>query len=60
MGVIPRIFPNSTDGWHESFEDGTVDQNIVFKMNAAEATTGIAAMRVRRSIYPGSVRREIH
>ncbi|KAJ3521538.1 hypothetical protein NMY22_g12271 [Coprinellus aureogranulatus] len=45
ISVIPRIFPNATDNWQKTFEDGTLDPNIVFKMNAAEATTGLASMR---------------
>jgi hypothetical protein len=48
LDVIPRVFPNATDNWQTPFEDGTLDQNIVFKMNDAAATTGLAAMRVCR------------
>lgn len=57
VGVIPRIFPNSTDNWQGSFEDGTVDSNIIFKMNAADATTGIAAMRVRGMESPDAAQK---
>ncbi|KAF6756963.1 hypothetical protein DFP72DRAFT_1168687 [Ephemerocybe angulata] len=31
--TLPRIFPNTTDGWQECFEDGTFHPNVVGSYN---------------------------